>query len=198
MQRRRDFLLSSMSAPLDRGEWASLIAKIEQQTPKLMQEFHVPGVSIAIVSDARFQWRRGFGVEDGESDKPVTPDTIFEAASMSKPLFAYAVMKLVERGVLNLDTPLTKYASERFLKHDARLHSITARHVLSHTCGFQNWRSDENPLKIHFNPGERFEYSGEGYNYLQSVVSKLTRQSFETYMQANLLRPLAMRASGYV
>ena len=114
-----------MWAPLDPGEWVSLIAKIEQQTPKLMREYHVPGVSIAIVKDAQLRWRRGFGVEDGESDKPVTPDTIFEAASMSKPIFAYAVMKLVERGVRNLDTPRTKYTSERFLEANARLNSIT-------------------------------------------------------------------------
>jgi len=83
---------------------------------------------------------------------------MFEAASMSKPLFAYAVMKLCEKGVMNLDTPLTKYTPERFLKGDPRLDFITARHVLSHTSGFQNWRSEKEALKIHFTPGEKYLY----------------------------------------
>ena len=82
-------------------------------------------------------------------------------------------MKLCEKGVMDLDTPLTKYTSERFLEGDPRLDLITARHVLSHTSGFQNWRSEKEPLKIHFKPGEKWSYSGEGYSYLQSVVTHL-------------------------
>ena len=81
---------------------------------------------------------------------------MFEAASMSKPVFAYVVMKLCETGVLNLDTPLTTYTADRFLQDDPRLDLITARHVLSHTSGFQNWRSEQEPLAIHFAPGNDF------------------------------------------
>jgi CubicO group peptidase (beta-lactamase class C family) len=123
---------------------------------------------------------------------------VFEAASVSKTVFAYAVMKLCEKGVMNLDTPLTRYTSERFLTGDPRLDLITARHVLSHTSGFQNWRSDDEPLKINFTPGEKYLYSGEGYNYLQTVVARLTGQSFEPYMKANLLGPFGMSSSFYV
>jgi CubicO group peptidase (beta-lactamase class C family) len=99
---------------------------------------------------------------------------------------------------------------------DPRLDLITARHVLSHTSGFQNWRSAEEPLKIHFRPGERWSYSGEGYSYLQSVVTRLTgkvnpkdNDTFEAglrvyatdigeYMRANLLAPFGMASSGYL
>jgi CubicO group peptidase (beta-lactamase class C family) len=145
------------------------------------------------------QWRRGFGVKDSASKEPVDNDTIFEAASMSKPVFAYAVIKLCEKGVMNLDTPLTKYTSERFLKDDPRLDLITARHVLSHTTGFQNWREEgDQPLKIHFTPGERYQYSGEGYSYLQSVVTHLTGQPIEPFMKANVLEPFGMASSGYI
>jgi CubicO group peptidase (beta-lactamase class C family) len=115
---------------------------------------------------------------------------------MSKPVFAYAAMKLCEKGVL--DTPLTKYTSDRFLQGDPRLDLITARHVLSHTAGFQNWRSEEQPLKIHFTPGAKYFYSGEGYNYLQTVITHLAGQAIEPYMQANLFRPFGMASSGYV
>ena len=154
--------------------WKTLIADLEKQIPQLMEEGMVPGLSIAIIKDAKLFWRRGFGVKDSASKEPVDNDTVFEAASTSKPVFAYAVMKLCEKGVMDLDTPLTKYTSERFLEGDPRLELITARHVLSHTSGFQNWRSEEEPLKIHFTPGEKFLYSGEGYHYLQSVVTHLT------------------------
>lgn len=98
---------------------------------------------------------------------------MFEAASTSKPVFAYAVVKLFEKIVMNFDMPLTKYTSERFLVGDPRFDLITARHVLSHTSGFQNFRSSEKPLKIQFTPAKEWSYSGEGYYYLQPVVTHL-------------------------
>jgi len=199
------------SAPLE-----NLIADLEKQIPKLMEEARVPGLSIAIIQDAKLLWRRGFGVKDRASKAPVDNDTVFEAASVSKTVFAYVVMKLCEKGVMNLDTPLTKYTSERFLKDDPWLDLITARHVLSHTSGFQNWRSKKEPLKIHFTPGEKFSYSGEGYSYLQSVVTHLTGHvnpedcapfeaglevcatDIDVYLKANVLDPFGMASSGYL
>ena len=175
----------------------TLIADLERLIPKLMEEAIVPGLSIALVKDAKLFWRRGFGVKDSASKVPVDNDTVFEAASVSKTVFAYAAMKLCEKGVIGLDTPLTKYSPKPFLEGDPRLELITARHVLSHTTGFQNWRSDKEPLKIHFTPGEKFSYSGEGYSYLQSVVTHVTGQPIEPYMKANLLTPFGMTASGY-
>lgn len=217
--RRREFLVESSRAvlgfsllpvvapvkgdqtsakPRSSAPWGTLIADLEQQIPKLMEEAIVPGVSIAIIEDAKLRWRRAFGVRNSASKKPVDDETMFEAASMSKPVFAYAVMKLCEKGVIDLDTPLTKYTPERFLEGDPRLDLITARHVLSHTSGFQNWRSEEEPLKIHFTPGEKYLYSGEGYSYLQSVVTHVTAQPIEQYMKANLFVPFGMASSGYV
>jgi CubicO group peptidase (beta-lactamase class C family) len=202
--------------PKDRAPWETLLADLEKQIPGLMAEAKTPGLSIAIIRDAKVLWRRGFGVRDSASKEPVDNDTVFEAASVSKTVFAYAVMKLCEKGVINLDTPLTKYTSERFLEGDPRLDLITARHVLSHTTGFQNWRSDDEPLKIHFTPGEKFSYSGEGYSYLQSVVTHLTGKvnpkdcatfeaglevcatDIDVYMKANVLVPLGMASSGYL
>src|SRR5436309_4953102 len=175
----------------------TLIADFERLIPKLMEEAIVPGLSIALIKDAKLFWRRGFGVKDRASKVPVDNDTAFEAASVSKTVFAYAVMKLCEKGLIGLDTPLTKYSPKPFLKGDPRLELITARHVLSHTSGFQNWRSDKEPLKIHFTPGEKHMYSGEGYSYLQSVVTHMTGQPIEPYMKANLLVPFGMAASGY-
>lgn len=237
--RRRKFLVESSRAALgvsilplvgcsrgnqqsadlqDAPPWKTLISDLEKQIPQLMAEAKVPGVSIAIIKDAKVFWRRGFGVKDNASQEPVDDDTVFEAASTSKPVFAYAVMKLCEKGVMDLDTPLTKYTSERFLEGDPRLDHITARHVLAHTSGFPNFRSKQEPLKIHFTPGEKWSYSGEGYSYLQSVVTRLigghvnpkecgtfeaglkvcaTEPSIDAYMKANLLGPFGMASSGY-
>ncbi len=181
-----------------------------------MEETNVPGVSIALIRDGKVAWSRGFGVKDRVSGAPVDGRTVFEAASMSKPVFAYAVMKLCERGVLNLDTPLVKYTRQRFLKGDPRLDRITARHVLSHTAGFQDARSGDKPLRIHFNPGEKWMYSGEGYFYLQSVITGITGSvnpkecrrfeadfevcatDFDAKMKTNLLAPFGMYESGYL
>lgn len=193
----------------------SVTDELEDRIPALMREMSVPGVSIALVRDAQLIWRREFGVADAASRAPVTRDTVFEAQSMSKPVFAYAVMKLKERGILDLDTPLTRYLPERVLADDPRLDLITARRVLSHTTGFQNWRTAEEPLKIHFTPGERWEYSGEGYWYLQSVVTRLAGRlnpnqcevmedglrvcatDIDTYLKANVLTPFGMSSSTY-
>jgi CubicO group peptidase (beta-lactamase class C family) len=175
-----------------------LTVELEHQIPDWLRASNVPGISIVLVQNAGVAWRRSFGVKDVESKAAVDNDTLFEAASMSKPVFAYVVMKLCESGVMGLDVPLTKYVSERFLEGDTRLDLITARHVLSHTSGFQNWRSEKEPLTIHFTPGSQYMYSGEGYNYLQTVVTKLLGQSFETFMTRRLFEPFGMTSSRYV
>ena len=176
----------------------ALESELEQQVPRWLEAAAVPGLSIAIVHDAKLAWRRGFGVKDRATNTAVGIDTMFEAASMSKPAFAYVVLKLCDKGVLGLDTPLTKYTPQRFLNGDPRLDLITPRQVLSHTSGFQNWRSDADPLRIHFTPGEKHMYSGEGYHYLQTVVTRLLGEPFEAYMRTNLFRPFGMTSSGYV
>jgi len=197
---------------------SGLIADLEKQIPKLMATANVPGLTIAIVRDGQLFWRRAFGVKDRKTHELMDNDTVFEAASTSKPVFAYAVMKLCERGVMNLDTPLIRYTSERFVENDPRLELITVRHVLSHTTGLPNWRSKGDPLAIRFTPGEQWSYSGEAYSYLQSVVTQVVggrvnlkdcgafeegvkvcsmQPSIDDYMRANILVPFGMSSSGY-
>jgi CubicO group peptidase (beta-lactamase class C family) len=177
---------------------ATLIADVEKQVPALMESARVPGMAIAILSNGRLAWSRSFGVTNATFKAPVTGDTLFNAASISKTVFAYAVMKLSERRVLNLDTPLTTYTADRWLKDDPRFDQITARHVLSHTSGLQNWRSKDDPLRIHFAPGSQWLYSGEGYSFLQSILTRLTGHDIDTYIRSNIFDPFGMRSSGYV
>lgn len=108
-----------------------LPAILEREIPALLEESRVPGLSIAVIRAGRLVWRRGFGVTRAGSNRRVGHDTVFNVGSMSKTVFAEAVMKLHERRVLDLDTPLVQYAPLRILEGDARLSLITARHVLS-------------------------------------------------------------------
>ncbi|GAB4025813.1 hypothetical protein GCM10028809_07980 [Spirosoma gilvum] len=181
-----------------------------------MQEARVPGLSMALVQDGKLCWQQGFGVKKASSKEPVTVDTVFECASISKTVFAYAILKLCEKKVIDLDTPLTQYAAKPFLEGDPQLKLITARHVLSHTTGFPEIRSGDTPLKIYFKPGEKFNYSGEGYYYLQSVVTHLLGKEdrtncsqyeagmtvcatdFDLFMKRTLLQPFGMKSSGYL
>lgn len=174
------------------------IAALEADIPKLLHEANVPGISLVVIRDGKTYWLHSFGVKDEKTKQLVSEDTIFEAASLSKPVFAYGVLKLVDEGKLDLDTPLTKYLPQRYIPGDDRLDKITARIVLSHRTGFKNWRQNDGDLKIYFTPGEKFSYSGEGYVYLQKVVEQITGKKLNEYMTEAVLTPLGMKSSSYV
>jgi CubicO group peptidase (beta-lactamase class C family) len=172
------------------------IAQLERDIPELMRKDGIPGLEIAVIRDGKTTWVHGFGVKEIDGGQAVTNETIFEAASLSKPVFAYGVLKLVEQGKLGLDVPLTTYLPKPYVE-DERLGKITARIVLSHRTGFPNWR-DGDSLPIYFTPGERFSYSGEGYVYLQRVVEKITGKLLNEYMTEAVFAPLGMTSSSYV
>jgi CubicO group peptidase (beta-lactamase class C family) len=138
------------------------------------------------------------GVRNEETKTPVTKDTRFNVGSLSKPVFAYGVLMLVDSGKLKLDEPLAPYLPKEFTEGDARFKLITARIVLSHRTGFPNWPGDGKPLTIHFTPGERFSYSGSGMVLLQKAVEKITGKPLNDYMQEVVFGPLGMAHSSYV
>jgi CubicO group peptidase (beta-lactamase class C family) len=167
--------------------------------PRLMTVASVPGLAIALITEGQLSWAGRFGVTNATAPQPVQDDTVFQAASLSKPVFALAVLRLKDEGLLDLDRPLSNYQPDLYAEFDPRVHTITARQVLSHTTGLQNWRLEKDePLQLAFTPGERFSYSGEGYVYLQRVVEHITGQAFESYMQKQVLRPLGMSHSSYI
>ena len=171
----------------------SLTAAWEAGIPQWLKESNMPAVSISIIRGGAVAWTRAFGVTDTGTNEPVDNDSLFAACSDTKPVFAYGVLKLVEKGVLSLDTPLTKYTSRR-VTADPRIERITARHVLNHTTGFPNWRQGPD-LPIEFDPGTKRQYSGEGFSYLQGVVEEVTGKGFDDFMRGNVLTPLGMTAS---
>lgn len=171
-------------------------ADLEAKIPELMRSGEVPGLSIAVIRDGKLTWSGAFGVRDAEAGAKVQKDTVFPAASLSKPVFAYAVLRLAERGILDLDTPLWSYLPTDRLQHEERARRITARHVLSHTTGLPNWGPEKLPLQAA--PGERFGYSGEGYVYLQKVIEKLTGTPLAELARQEVFAPLGMTRTSFV
>ena len=185
----------------NRQETAPAIASLEKDIPDLMKAADVPGVSAALVRDGKLVWSKGFGVQNANGSEPVTNETVFEAASLTKVVFAYGVLKLVDEGRLDLDAPLNKYLGNNYevAPEDARIDQITARRVLSHTSGFPNWRSQGAKfLPINFAPGEKYSYSGEGFVYLSKVVEKLTGMKWQDYIEKTVLQPLKMTSSSFI
>jgi CubicO group peptidase (beta-lactamase class C family) len=173
-------------------------AQLEKDIPALMEKSGVPGLSMAVIRGGKTVWAGSFGVRSEQTKKPVSPDTVFNVGSLSKPVFAYGVLKLVDAGKLKLDEPLAPYLPKEFTEGDPRFKQITARLVLSHRTGFPNWPGDNKPLTIHFTPGERFSYSGAGIVFLQKAVEKITGKPLNDYMQEAVFGPLGMKHSSYV
>ena len=184
-------------------EFSEAIEKLEKLTPQFMKELKVPGVSISVIKNHEPAWSKSFGVTDAVQPAQVNNKTIFEACSMSKPVFTYLVLKLVEKGKLDLDKPLCGYLDEQFVSdHDEYPKLITARMILTHTSGLPNWRKGGEerggPLPVTFKPGTKFSYSGEGIYYLQRVVEHITREPLATYAKRNLFDPLGLESTSYI
>jgi len=164
---------------------------IDSVTQKLMDNAGVTGLSLGIINNDKVSYVRSYGFGNKSTNQRNDTATCFYAASLSKPLFAYLVMQLVDKRLINLDTPLYKYLPRplpeyenyKDLSGDERWKLITARHCLSHTTGFPNWRQ-LNPkgtqkLEIFFTPGTHYAYSGEGLYLLQFVIETITKQKLE-------------------
>lgn len=178
-----------------------LTARLEQWVPVWMVQHNVPGVSIAMIRDRQIVWSRQFGFKRADRPDRIDEASVFEACSMSKPLFAYAVMKLVEARKLSLDRSLDAYLPKPYLPDEPQAGQITARMVLNHTTGLPNWRKGgrrDGTLTLDHKPGERFTYSGEGMWYLQRVVEQITGKPINEYMTETVMGPIGMDRSSYL
>lgn len=163
--------------------------------PRLMRIAGVPGVAIAVVDRGTPAWSGSFGVKNILTRDPVGEDALFEAASMTKPAFAYVAMRLADEKRLDLDTPLIAYRRPANLGDDPNLARITARHVLEHSTGLPNWASA--PLVTSSAPGSRYSYSGEAFIWLQLVVETIMGAGLGSVMQAKLFGPAGMARSSF-
>ena len=163
-----------------------------------MEKLKMAGISIAIINEGNVVFHRTKGVKNINSNEKLNGCSIFQGASITKPLFAYFVMTFVDDGSLNLDTPLYQYLPYPDIAHDERYKKITARMAINHQTGFPNWRTDydKKNLFIQFEPGSDFHYSGEGYQYLSLVLQKIAgvdHSGLEKLFQERVAKPLSMR-----
>jgi CubicO group peptidase (beta-lactamase class C family) len=187
----------------------SIASGLKSEIPDLMRKAGIPGLQIALVRKGRVFWERSFGVKNAETGAPVTNETLFEAASLTKPFFAYAVMKLVDEGTVDLDKPVHTYFTraelEAHLDHSLEapgfkrdwFERITARHILSHSGGLPHGEGGE-VVPVFFEPGTQWKYSADGYELLQRAVEKLKGAKLDAIMQTYVLDPLGMKRSGMV
>jgi CubicO group peptidase (beta-lactamase class C family) len=204
---RRGFFLGAVASMTTvRGQSAiprkttspkQLAEKLDSVVPELLRATKVPGLAVSLVVDGQVAWTKGFGVRSVDRNLPVDGNTVFEAASLSKPAFSYAVLRLVEGGKLDLDEPLTKYLDVPWVANEARLERITARMVLSHTSGLPHGRPPGSPIALRFDPGAKFAYSANGIEYLRAVVEKLSGSPLAQFMKDGLLRPQKMDRSSF-
>ena len=182
--------------------------QIDRTVTRLMKAGQVQGLGIAVFNDGNIVYLKAFGFRDKERRLPLTVDSTMSAASFSKVAFAFLVMQLVGEGMLDLDRPVQEYLTKplpeypnyRDLAGNSRYERITARMLLSHTSGLPNWRSleDDRKLHIHFDPGSKYAYSGEGIDLLQLVVETVTRRPLEELMESRVFDPLGMKSSSMV
>lgn len=165
----------------------------ESDILRLMREQNVPGLSLVTIRNGSMGKALALGVRDLSTNDPVDEKTIFGAASLTKPLAAYATLQLVDAGELDLDAPLSGFAGP-VNPEDAASHSITTRHILTHSAGLPNVKGDGRP-GIHFPPGSHFSYSSVGFLYLQKAIEAITQQPFETTLTQLVFEPLGMMSS---
>ena len=200
-------LISTVSAqtnekqtPGDRVPTAAAIKRLEKDIPELMKRSDIPGMSAALVRDGKIVWAKGFGVMNVATNEPVTNDTIFEANSLSKPVFAYSVLKLVDDGKLDLDTPVVKYMDPDYnVSDDPRIKLVTVRMLLSNSSGLEPSKTDpQNKMGFEFPPGTKFHYAPIGFNWLGHVIEKVTGQTIEDHIRETVLDPLGMKDSSFI
>ncbi|MEM8961146.1 MAG: serine hydrolase [Acidobacteriota bacterium] len=186
-----------------------------------MAVHNVPGISIAVIDDFELVWAKGYGVADAETGRPVTTETLFQAASISKPVMATAALLQVAAGELALDTPINDSLKSWQLPENelTRVTPVTLRHLLSHSGGttvhgFPGYAADaevptvyqvldgETPantdaVRVDIAPGERYRYSGGGSTIAQVALMDLFDKPFPELMNDVVLTPVGMTESTY-
>jgi CubicO group peptidase (beta-lactamase class C family) len=184
-----------------------------------MRRLHVPGVSVAVIHDGRIAWAKGYGVTRAGGKTPVTPATLFQAASISKSVTAVAAMRMVQDGVLELDRPANDYLVSWKLPATPDSGLVTVRQLLSHTAGvtvggFPGYAAGSpvptliqvldgvppavtEPVRVTGTPGTGWRYSGGGYTVIQQLMMDVDKKSFATLMDERVLQPMQMRDSGF-
>lgn len=175
----------------------------------------VPGIAVGVMLDNEVVYAKGFGVQDLNSNTPLNQQSLFHMASVSKPFVATAIMQLVEKGKMALDSTIVHYLPY-FKMKDERYKDITIRQVLSHSTGIpdvEDYEWDKPQFddqaaegyvkslvgqKLEFTPGSEFRYCNTSFDIMADVIAKVSGMSFEAYVKKNIFEPIGMRNSTFM
>ncbi len=185
-----DWILSEVLS-YNHNDQNTNIEKIDKIN-QLLIENKVPAMGLGIIENGKLTKIQVYGTLDGQKTAPY--NTLFKVASLTKPVFAITVLKLIEKGLLDLDEPLYKYWIDPDLKDDKRYKKLTPKIILTHQSGFPNWRymDEENKLEFQFEPGTKYQYSGEGFEYLRRAIEKKFNKNIEELANEHIFRPAKM------
>jgi CubicO group peptidase (beta-lactamase class C family) len=166
---------------------------LDTEIPKIQKEQNVPAVGIGLIENGKVKFIKVYGEHQKGSKAPI--NTIFNVASITKPVVGMAVLKLVNQGEWDLDEPLYHYWVDPDIKDDMRYKKITTRHCLSHSTGFKNWRrmTKSGKLEIDFEPGSKFQYSGEGMEYLKKALEYKFKKGLDELVESLIFKPFNMK-----
>ncbi|MEY8760560.1 serine hydrolase domain-containing protein [Chryseobacterium tongliaoense] len=190
-------------------------SQIDGTVTRLMSAAKVEGLQLAVLNNNQVSYRKSYGFKDKEKNIPLDTSTVMYAASFSKAVFAYINMRLVQKGLIDLDKPLVHYLKKPLheygnydeLEKDARWKKITPRMCLSHTTGLPNvwWmnvktgeRDTTLVNRLYFEPGSRYAYSGEGFKLLQRIEEVYLGKDLETMAREELFVPAGMNRTSYL
>ena len=186
-----------------------------------MEAYNVPGISVAVLHEGRIIWAKGYGVTEAGSGEAVTAETLFQAASISKPVAATAALRLVQEGRLELDTPVNRYLRNWKIPDNdfTAPEPVTLRHLLTHTGGLTvhgfpgyavtdeiastvevldgSGPANTGPIRVDTLPGSLWRYSGGGYTIMQKLLEDVTGMPFPQLLRELVLDPAGMKLSGY-
>src|SRR5215212_1235470 len=201
--------------PQRKQKLAAAFPEIEKLFTAFMQRSQAPGAVLGLIVDGELVWVNAAGVREKTGDAPVTPETVFRIASMTKSFTAMSILKLRDEGKLSLDDPVSKYIPElaKLPYPTADSQVLTVRHLLTHSEGFPEdnpWgdrqlaQTDETMrtwlragIPFSTSPGTAFEYSNYGFAILGQIVAKASGRPYADYVRDNILKPLGMTSSTF-
>lgn len=170
-----------------------LLFKDKEVTERWLKQKSIPAVGIGYIEDSKIKQISVFG--ELEKGKTAPKNTIWNVASLTKPITALVALKLIDSGKLRLDEPLYNYYIDPDIINDPRAKLLTPRIILSHQTGFTNWRytdEESQKLKFHFEPGTQYQYSGEGFEYLKKALENKYKVSLQKLADSLIFKPLKM------
>jgi CubicO group peptidase (beta-lactamase class C family) len=176
---------------------APQLVQLDDRVPALLAKHRIASAGVALIDGGQVTLSRVYGQQ--APGIPATDSTLFNLASLTKPVAAETMLRLVSAGLLSLDEPIAPHWVDPDVADDPRSRQLTPRIALSHQTGLPNWRgrSPGGRLVFEFAPGSAFGYSGEGYDYAGRFVEKKLRKSFEALTQEYVFGPIGMTSTSY-